>query len=76
MFIFSKAFPLMKKGYRIRHKRWPDLYFITLKENKVYDSSGNLYTQDFDEYFDKNSEVSDNAGHVWEIYYEIMDENL
>ena len=66
----------MKKGYRIRHKRWPDLYFIILKENKVYDSAGNLYTEDFDEYFDNNSEVSDNAGHVWEIYYEIMDENL
>ena len=37
MFIFSKAFPLMKKGYRIRSRKWPDLYFITLEENKVYE---------------------------------------
>jgi len=76
MFIFSKAFPLMKKGYRIRHKRWPELYFITLEENKVHDSSGNLYMEDFEDYFVKNSDVQDNAGYVWEIYYEVLDENL
>jgi hypothetical protein len=76
MFIFSKAFPLLEKGYRIRHKRWPDLYFIMLKENKVYDSSDNLYIEDFQDYVAKNSEVSDAAGHIWEIYYEIADENL
>ena len=57
MFIFSKAFPLMKKGYRIRHKRWPELYFITLEENKVHDSSGNLYLEDFEDYLVKNSDV-------------------
>ena len=66
----------MKKGYRIRIKRWPELYFISLEENKVYDSCGNLYTEDFEEYLIKNSDVQDNAGHIWEIYYEIMDENL
>jgi len=76
MFIFSKAFPLMKKGYRIRHKRWPELYFILLKENKVYDSSGNLYSEDFEDYLIKNSDVQDNAGHIWELYYEVLDENL
>jgi hypothetical protein len=76
MLIFSKAFPLMKKGYRIRIKRWPELYFISLEENKVYDSCGNLYTEDFEEYLIKNSDVQDNAGHIWELYYEVLDENL
>ena len=66
----------MKKGYRIRIKRWPELYFISLEENKVYDSCGNLYTEDFEEYLIKNSDVQDNAGHIWELYYEVLDENL
>jgi hypothetical protein len=52
------------------------VYFITLEENKVHDSSGNLYMEDFEDYLVKNSDVQDNAGHVWEIYYEILDENL
>ena len=76
MFIFSKAFPLMEKGYRIRHKNWPDLYFISLKDNQVYDSSENLFIEDFEVYFERQAEVADAAGHVWEIYYEITDENL
>ena len=66
----------MDKGYRIRHKNWPDLYFIFLKENKVYDSSENLYIEDYEVYFNRQAEVADAAGHVWEIYYEITDENL
>jgi hypothetical protein len=32
--------------------------------------------EDFEDYLVKNSDVQDNAGHVWEIYYEILDENL
>ena len=76
MFIFSKAFPLMEKGYRIRHKNWPELYFITLKNNQVYDSSENLYIEDFALYLNLQAEVADAAGHVWEIYYEVTDENL
>lgn len=76
MFIFSKAFPLMQKGYRIRHKKWPDLYFITLKENKVYDSNDNLFIHDFKEFLELQSETADAAGHMWEIYYEVTDENL
>jgi hypothetical protein len=76
MFIFSKAFPLMQKGYRIRHKNWPDLYFITLKENRVYDSNDNLFIYDFKEYLELQSETADAAGHKWEIYYEVTDENL
>ena len=66
----------MEKGYRIRHKRWPDLYFIMLKENKVFDSSDNLFIENFEDYVAKNSVVADAAGHIWEIYYEISDENL
>lgn len=76
MFIFSKAFPLLKKGYRIRHKNWPDLYFLTLKEDTVYDSSNNLYVFDYEQYVTQQTETADAAGHVWEIYYEITDENL
>jgi hypothetical protein len=76
MFIFSKAFPLMQKGYRIRSKKWPELYFITLKENKVFDSNGNLYVENFEEYLKIQSETADAAGHIWEIYYEVTDENL
>ena len=66
----------MKKGYRIRIRRWPELYFILLKENKIYDSCGNLYSEDFEDYLIKNSNVQDNAGHIWELYYEVLDENL
>ena len=66
----------MQKGYRIRHKKWPDLYFIFLKDNKVYDCFENLYVEDFDEYLKKQSETADAAGHTWEIYYEVTDENL
>ena len=66
----------MRKGYRIRIKRWPGLYFILLKENKIYDSCGNLYSEDFEDYLIKNSNVQDNAGHIWELYYEVLDENL
>lgn len=66
----------MEKGYRIRHKNWPDLYFITLKDNQVYDSSENLYIEDFKVYVIRQTEVADAAGHVWEIYYEVTDENL
>jgi len=76
MFIFSKAFPLMKKGYRIRNRKWPKHYFILFEENKVYDSSRNLYTEDFEEFLNSNSDVADNAGHIWEIYYEVIDEDL
>lgn len=76
MFIFSKAFPLLQKGYRIRHKKWPELYFITLKDNQIYDSIGNLYSHNFEEYLRLQSETSDAAGHTWEIYYEVTDENL
>jgi hypothetical protein len=47
-----------------------------LKENKVYDSANNLYAEDYKDYVAQNSEVSDAAGHIWEIYYEISDENL
>ena len=66
----------MEKGYRIRHKNWPELYFLTLKDNEVYDSSGNLYIQDFKQYIKLQAETSDAAGHMWEIYYEVTDENL
>ena len=66
----------MEKGYRIRHKNWPELYFITLKDNQVYDSSENLYIEDFALYLNRQAEVADAAGHVWEIYYEVTDENL
>lgn len=76
MFIFSKAFPLLEKGYRIRHKNWPELYFLTLIDNEVYDSLGNLYIEDFKQYFKLQAETSDAAGHMWEIYYEVTDENL
>jgi hypothetical protein len=76
MFIFSKAFPLLKKGYRIKHKTWPDLYFISYHNNEVHDSFGNLYAYDFETYFSQQAETADAAGHVWEIYYEITDENL
>ena len=66
----------MEKGYRIRHKNWPELYFLTLVDNEVYDSLGNLYIEDFKQYFKLQSETSDAAGHMWEIYYEVTDENL
>jgi hypothetical protein len=76
MFIFSKAFPLMQKGYRIRSKRWPELYFITLVDNKIFDSNGNLFVNNFEEHLKLQSETADAAGHIWEIYYEVADENL
>jgi len=76
MFIFSKAFPLMQKGYRIRSKKWPELYFLTLKNNKVYDSNGNLYVENIEEYINLQSETADAAGHIWDIYYVVTDENL
>lgn len=66
----------MKKGYQILHKKWPELYFITHEENKIHDSSGNLYMKDFEDYLVKNSDVQDNAGHIWEFYEEVEFENL
>ena len=76
MFIFSKAFPLLEKGYRIRHKKWPDLYFITLNNNQVFDSQGNLFIEDYIKFLEEQKETSDAAGHMWEIFYEVTDENL
>ncbi len=44
----------------------------------VYDTNnnGNLYVDDFEEYLKVQSETADAAGHIWEIYYEVTDENL
>jgi hypothetical protein len=54
MINFSKAFSLMKKGIKVRQKFWSEDYYIYIEGDHVYDSLGNLYISDVDEFYKKN----------------------
>ena len=76
MLLFSRAYKNLIKGCSIRNKNWPEDYFIYRKETTIQDSMGNIFAEDIDEFFERNSEVFDNAGPKWEIYDEVQDNNL
>ena len=68
MWLFSKAFPMMMRGDKIRHKNWPQDYYIYLNEEKVYDSNGNLFIEDIEYFLSFNKIIFDAAGTIWELY--------
>lgn len=71
MINFSKAFSLMKKGIKIRQKFWPEDYFIFMKGNHVYDSLGNLYISNVEEFYKNNKEAYDHH-----FTYDIYDDDI
>jgi hypothetical protein len=76
MFLFSRILVFLKDGYKIQMKTWTKDYYIYLKENSLYDSSGNLYYPDFNEYLKNNLHILDNSGHTWEVIDDDLDLHL
>jgi hypothetical protein len=70
------VFVLEKDGYKIQMRTWTKDYYIYLKENSLYDSSGNLYYPDFNEYLKNNLHILDNSGHTWEVIDDDLDLHL
>jgi hypothetical protein len=68
MWLFSRAFPMMFRGDKIRHKKWPLDYYIFAKEDKIFDSNGNVFVEDIEYFLAVNKIVYDAAGSVWELY--------
>jgi|APGre2960657373_1045057.scaffolds.fasta_scaffold137448_2 hypothetical protein len=76
MFLFSRILVFLKDGYKIQMRTWTKDYYIYLKENSLYDSSGNLYYPDFNEYLKNNLHILDNSGHTWEVIDDDLDLHL
>ena len=77
MFLFSQILrPLIYSKLKVRNRKWPEDYFIYRKEDTLIDSMGNVYAHSWETFVSEQSEVLNNAGHVWEVYQEIMDQNL
>jgi hypothetical protein len=76
MFLFSRILVFLKDGYKIQMKTWTKDYYIYLKENSLYDSSGNLYYPDFNEYLKNNLHILDNSGHTWDVIDDDLDLHL
>ena len=45
-------------------------------KDKLMDSMGNEFYFSWEEFIRLHQHILNNAGHVWEIYQEIMDQNL
>lgn len=71
MINFSKAFSLMKKGIKIRQKFWPEDYYIHMKGDHIFDSLGNLYISDVEEFYKNNKEAYDHH-----FTYDIYDDDI
>jgi hypothetical protein len=76
MFLFSRILVFLKYGYKIQMRTWTKDYYIYLKENSLYDSSGNLYYPDLNEYLKNNLHVLDNSGYVWDVCDDDLDLHL
>ena len=76
MWLFSKAFPMMTRGEKIRHRRWPLDYYIYIKDGNIFDSCDNLFVEDIEYFFSSNKIVYDNAGTVWELYIDDFEVHL
>jgi len=76
MFLFSRILVFLKDGYKIQMRTWTKDYYIYLKENSLFDSSGNLYYPDFNEYLKNNLHILDNSGHTWEVIDDDLDLHL
>jgi hypothetical protein len=60
--------PLIAHNLKIRCRKWPKDYYIYIYEEKLMDSSDNIFYYSWKEFIQLNQEVLDNAGQVWEIY--------
>ena len=68
--------PLISLGLKIRYKRWPEAYYIYRDEEKLIDSTGNLFHYSWEDFIKLHAHILDNAGPVWEIYEEVEYDNL
>jgi len=68
--------PLITLNLKVRHKRWPEAYYIYRNEEKLMDSLGNLFYYSWEEFIRQNEHILNNAGPVWEIYEEVEFDNL
>ena len=68
--------PLISVGLKIRYKRWPEAYYIYRDEEKLMDSTGNLFYYSWEDFIKLHAHILDNAGPVWEIYEEVEFDNL
>ena len=60
--------PLIAHNLKIRCRKWPKDYYIYIYEEKLMDSSDNIFYYSWKEFIQLNQEVLDNAGPIWEIY--------
>lgn len=65
----------MKKGIKIRQKFWPQDYYIYIKGENIYDSLGNLYISDYDEFYQKNIQAYDHH-YTYDIYDDDIEPHL
>ena len=76
MYTFEKAIYFLGKGFKVRDKKWPDLYYIYNQDSEIFDSQGNLFFHDLQLYIKVFNDVESASGSEWELYYEVEDENL
>ena len=65
----------MKKGIKIRQKFWPQDYYIYIKDENIYDSLGNLYISNVDEFYKNNVKVYDHH-YTYDIYDDDIEPHL
>ena len=65
----------MKKGIKVRQKFWPQDYYIYIKGENIYDSLGNLYISNYDEFYKNNIQVYDHH-YTYDIYDDDIEPHL
>ena len=68
--------PLIALNLKVRYKRWPEAYYIYRDEEKLMDSMGNLFYHSWEEFIRLHAHILDNAGPVFEIYEDVVFDNL
>jgi hypothetical protein len=67
---------LISLGLKTRSRKWPEDYYIYRDGDRLLDSMGNVFSENWEEYIRTNQHILNNAGPIWEIYEEVDYINL